>query len=80
MGYGNAILANDVPEHREVLGDAGWYYVGPDELADRLRAVLADDGARGRLAGAARDRAARLYAWDAVTDAYEEWLQGLLSG
>jgi glycosyltransferase involved in cell wall biosynthesis len=80
MGYGNAIIANDVPEHREVLGDAGWYYMGPDELADRLRAVLADDEARGRLAGAARDRAARLYAWDAVTDAYEEWLQGLLSG
>ena len=79
MGYGNAILANDVPEHREVLGDAGWYYKGADELADRLRTVLADDDARGRLADAARDRAARLYAWDAVTDAYQGWLQGLLS-
>jgi glycosyltransferase involved in cell wall biosynthesis len=79
MGYGNAILANDVPEHREVLGDAGWYYEGPDGLAARLRAVLADDEARTRLAAAAHDRAARLYAWDAVTDRYEDWLRGLLS-
>jgi glycosyltransferase involved in cell wall biosynthesis len=79
MGYGNAIVANDVPEHREVLGDAGWYYKSAAELAERIRAVLADDAARGRLAAAARVRAAERYAWDAVTDAYENWLQRLLS-
>ena len=28
MGAGNAIVANDVPEHRETLGDAGLYYAG----------------------------------------------------
>jgi hypothetical protein len=32
MGYGNAICANDVPEHREVLGDAGLYYRGAAAL------------------------------------------------
>ncbi|MEZ4754193.1 MAG: hypothetical protein R3A13_07780 [Bdellovibrionota bacterium] len=26
MAYGNAVIANDVPEHREVLEDAGFYY------------------------------------------------------
>ena len=37
MGAGNAILANDVPEHRETLGDAGRYYRGPDGLATGAR-------------------------------------------
>ena len=35
MGHGNAIVANDVPEHRETLGDAGRYYRGPDGAGDR---------------------------------------------
>jgi hypothetical protein len=42
MGFGNAILANDVPEHRETLGDAGLYYHGYKELASKLQAVLDD--------------------------------------
>ncbi len=47
MGFGNTILANEVPEHRETLGDAGLYYRGSDELAVQLQKVLDDPVARG---------------------------------
>jgi glycosyltransferase involved in cell wall biosynthesis len=77
MGFGNAIVANDVPEHRETLGDAGWYYRGPDELAARLQALLDDPAAARDLAARAHQRAASIYGWDAITDDYEAWLVGL---
>jgi glycosyltransferase involved in cell wall biosynthesis len=73
MGHGNAILANDVPEHREVLGDAGRYYSGAQGLARQLRGLLADGSELERLGLAAARRAAERYSWDAITDAYERW-------
>jgi len=78
MGYGNAIVANDVPEHRETLGDAGRYYKGPEELAVVLQAVLDDGALAADLRTRAHERARRSYWWDAVTDGYERWLAGLL--
>ena len=80
MGAGNAILANDVPEHRETLGDAGRYYRGPDGLATELAAVLTDDILADTMRAAARDRAARLYGWDAVAGAYDTWLRAVAAG
>ena len=77
MGFGNVILANDVPEHRETLGDAGLYYHGPTELAAKLQTVLDDKALADDLRRRAHDRARRLYSWDAISDAYESWLTGL---
>ncbi len=77
MGFGNVILANDVPEHRETLGDAGLYYHGPTELAAKLQTVLDDKALADDLRRRAHDRASRLYSWDAISDAYERWLTGL---
>lgn len=77
MGFGNAIVANDVPEHRETLGDAGLYYRGPDELAARLQGLLDDPAVASDLAGRAHRRAMSTYSWDAITDDYESWLLGL---
>jgi glycosyltransferase involved in cell wall biosynthesis len=73
MGRGAAILANDVPEHREVLGDAGRYYArnDPDALAAELRAMVADDAGRAELGAAAAARASAAFSWDHVTDEYE---------
>lgn len=79
MGYGNAIVANDVPEHREVLGDAGRYYRGPKELAAAIQALLDDPAASAELRAAAHARARATYSWDAVTDAYEAWFQSLVA-
>ena len=73
MGRGACILANDVPEHREVLGDAGRYYAfnDADSLAAGLLDLAQDTGERGRLGESARERALMEYSWDHVTDEYE---------
>lgn len=78
MGSGNAIVANDVPEHRETLGDAGRYYRGVEQLAAELQAVLDDPALARKLGDEARERARQMYGWDAITAAYEVWLAGLL--
>jgi len=75
MAAGRPVIANDIPEHREVLGDAGWYYRknAPDDLAVRLREVLAEPESprlRAERAAAARARVAELYDWERITDAY----------
>ncbi len=91
MAAGLPIVANDIPEHREVLGEAGWYYPcnSADDLAARLRALL---GAGNAASGAAaerkraergeqaRRRVGELYDWEAVTSAYEGLARRLLGG
>jgi glycosyltransferase involved in cell wall biosynthesis len=80
MGRGAAIIANDVPEHREVLTDAGRYYArnDGDDLAAAMTNLVADPHERDRLGAAARDRAHALYSWDHVADEYERLFHGLV--
>lgn len=80
MGTANAIVAMDVPEHRETLGDAGLYYRGPAELAAQLRRVLGDEALAASLRDRARERARRLYSWETITDRYEAWLLARTNG
>jgi exopolysaccharide biosynthesis WecB/TagA/CpsF family protein len=77
MGFGNVILANEVPEHRETLADAGLYYQGADELAVQLQKVLDDRSFAEDLSRRAHERARKMYGWDAITDSYEAWMAGL---
>jgi exopolysaccharide biosynthesis WecB/TagA/CpsF family protein len=78
MGFGNTILANDVPEHRETLGDAGLYYRGPDELAARMQKVLDDGNLAAELGHRAHERAAAMFSWDVIATSYEAWMNGLV--
>jgi glycosyltransferase involved in cell wall biosynthesis len=73
MGRGCAIIANDVPEHREVLADAGRYYARNDAaaLAAELAALVADPAARADLAERAAERGRAAFSWEHVTDEYE---------
>jgi glycosyltransferase involved in cell wall biosynthesis len=71
IGAGTAVLAYDVDFNREVVGDAGRYFVSPAEVA------LLVDGAEAepqRVDGAGvRARAiAKKYDWDDVAAGYEE--------
>ena len=83
MAAARPIIANDIPEHREVLGDAGWYYAknDPQDLARRLREVMTAPGAaqaRAERAAAARRRVAEHYDWEQVTSAYERLARDLV--
>jgi glycosyltransferase involved in cell wall biosynthesis len=80
MGRGAAILANDVPEHREVLGEAGWYYDrnDPDALAACLQAIVADGAGRREKGAAAAARSRNLFSWDRVAKQYEALFESLL--
>jgi glycosyltransferase involved in cell wall biosynthesis len=79
MGHGNAILAQDVPEHHEVLGATGEYFALHDaaSLAAGLSALLVDAEARERRRVAAAARAEAHFGWDAVTTAYEAYFEEL---
>jgi glycosyltransferase involved in cell wall biosynthesis len=79
MGAGGAIVANDVPEHRETLQDAGAYYVGPDELASRLQELIDDPRLAEAFRVAARERAQATYAWETISNAYEAWFASLVA-
>jgi glycosyltransferase involved in cell wall biosynthesis len=79
MGRGAFVIANDVPEHREVLAEAGLYYArnDPRSLAQALQTARGDAGLRKRLGAAAAERARELYSWEHVTDEYERLFQDL---
>jgi glycosyltransferase involved in cell wall biosynthesis len=79
MAAGNAILARETKSNREVLGDAGLYWGSPQDLARLLTTTWPDTTLRRRLGDAARDRAARLYSWEAVTTRYLELCEQSLS-
>jgi len=73
MGFGNCVVVNDVPENREVAGDAALYFdvAEPESLARALETVERDPDAARRLGAAAARRARRLFSWDSIADQYE---------
>ena len=81
MGRGACIVANDVPEHHEVLGDVGCYYRRNDaaDLGRVLTELVADEPARVALGTAAGERAQALFSWDHVTDDYVALFTRMLS-
>lgn len=76
MAYGNCILANQTPEHEEVLGGAGLYYPFNDfeDLAQLIAKVVTDPQLVSRCSELARSRASERYSWDRITDQYERLL------
>lgn len=73
MGYGNCLLVNDAPENREVADDTAlWFEAArPATLTRAFDRVLADPEAAEERRRAAARRAADLYSWPRVVDAYE---------
>jgi glycosyltransferase involved in cell wall biosynthesis len=78
MGRGALVLYRNTPENAEAAGDAGIPFEA-EELAAKLRLVLKmSEAEREALRQRAMDRVRQRYSWDAVTDAYEKLLAGLL--
>jgi glycosyltransferase involved in cell wall biosynthesis len=74
MGYGNCVLANDVPEHREVLRDAGLYFntSQEDDLKNQLQYLIDNTAMVKNYRKKAVDRIAEAYTWDRITEGYED--------
>jgi len=74
MGYGNCVLANDVPEHREVLGDAGIYFnsSGIADLAEKMQTLLDSPQMVVNFRRKVTERVRAKYSWQKVTDDYEK--------
>jgi glycosyltransferase involved in cell wall biosynthesis len=80
MGFGNCVVVNDVPENREVAGDAALYF---DARASRsltaiLEALDRDPAQVEALRSRALNRVRSTYSWDHVTDEYEALFHQLL--
>ncbi|MCB0318327.1 MAG: glycosyltransferase [Bdellovibrionales bacterium] len=73
MAYGNPIIANQVPEHEEVLEDSGIYYYKNDfeHLALKIQELLVDFDKRKELSAKAANLANQKFSWDFITDRYE---------
>ena len=74
MGFGNCVLANDVAEHHEVLGDAGLYFNGnhnDQDLSKKMQYLLERPEIVENYRVKARDRVIARYSWDKVARDYE---------
>jgi glycosyltransferase involved in cell wall biosynthesis len=75
MGAGNVVLAMSTPENREVTAGTALLFEDRASLIEAMSKAVGPDRAELKeLAAAARERALKVYTWDAVTDAYEELL------
>ncbi len=81
MGRGACIVANDVPEHREVLAETGRYYLrnSSPSLAANYKELLVSPEERLRLGELAAARARAEYSWDHVVDLYEGLFRRMLN-
>ena len=73
MGHGNCVLANDVPEHREVLGDAGFFFSTKNngELSEKIQFLINNPDKVQESKRKAIRRIQENYTWDRITDQYE---------
>jgi glycosyltransferase involved in cell wall biosynthesis len=78
MGAGNCVLANDVPEHREVLRDAGFYYKGKEDLKSKMMFLMDREDTVKEKRMAAVGVVKKEYSWDKITDEYEREFLNLL--
>jgi glycosyltransferase involved in cell wall biosynthesis len=68
-----------VPEHREVLGEAGRYYRFNDfsHLAGVLKELMANPAQVTQLRLSSAAKAERDYSWDFIVDQYETLLRSV---
>jgi glycosyltransferase involved in cell wall biosynthesis len=78
MGRGALVLYRNTPENAEVAGGVGIAFE-PGELPKKIEMVLGmEEAEREALRRKASERVRERYSWDAVTEAYETLLGGML--
>lgn len=73
MGFGNCVLANDVPEHREVMRDSGLFFKTSqqDDLRDKMQYLIDHPEVVKDYQAKAVARIAAAYTWNRIADQYE---------
>jgi glycosyltransferase involved in cell wall biosynthesis len=79
MGAGNCVLANDVPEHREVLREAGIYYTGKDDLKSKIEMLMGNRELIDEKRIRAKEITEKEYSWEKVVSDYEETFRQMMS-
>jgi glycosyltransferase involved in cell wall biosynthesis len=77
LGSGAAVVASDIPEHRQVADDAAIAYVpvgDPARLAAVLRDLADDPARRHAMAVAGRTTVEERFTWDIVADRWHDLL------
>ncbi|RMF69876.1 MAG: glycosyltransferase family 1 protein [Calditrichaeota bacterium] len=74
MGHGNCVLANNVPEHREVLGDCGLYFNARKngDLVEKMQYLLDHPEVVEEYREKAVERVRTNYSWEKVAQDYED--------
>jgi glycosyltransferase involved in cell wall biosynthesis len=74
MGAGLCVLTSDVPENREVVDGAGFTFQrgSAEDLADRLRFLIANPAVREAAGRMARSRIEEEYQWQKVAEDIEK--------
>ena len=82
MGYGNCVLANDVPEHTEVLRKSGVYFdtSNADALHKQLQYLVDNPDVVKEYRKKAVARIEEAYTWDRITENYEDLFYKMLNG
>lgn len=82
MGHGNCVLANDVPEHREVLSDAGYYFCTKrsKDLREKIQYLLEHPEIVEEKRIKALNRIRQSYTWEKITSEYESLFKNLVNG
>jgi glycosyltransferase involved in cell wall biosynthesis len=81
LGYGNCVLALDVPFNSEVVADAALLYSkDPADLAARMQQLVDDPKLAADLRIRAPLRIQEAYQWDAVVRDYEALFERLIAG
>jgi len=81
MAFGNCVIVNDAPQNLEVVGEAGFSYSGhrgADSLRELLQHLMREPDQVAEYRDKARDRAAKHYSWETVTNQYEELFRSLV--
>ena len=82
MGFGNAVLAADLPEVLDVLGDSGFAFRAgdPEDLHHQLQHLLDHPGEVEAARSRTVERVAALFNWDQVTDQHEALYRRVMAG
>jgi glycosyltransferase involved in cell wall biosynthesis len=80
MAYGCGVIASDIPEHRELLGDAALYFdlENSADLKAMLGLALKSPQSVFEKGALAKHRAKTYFGWDKITERVEELFGSLL--